>query len=239
MTRARTQRTMTKRPPRNKGVPGVRIIAGRWRSRRLSAPGPATTRPMTDRVKEAVFSVLGSYYGLPGSLPAMAVADVFAGSGSLGLEAVSRGAARCRFFESDAEALKVLRGNLVTLNAGPELSVVVVDAWHASLEPPVIGSAYDLIFLDPPYGDSRDVSPSGLMHGLFERCIRERLWAADAVAVVHHEAGVTYPESFASGSRVIERRRYGSTAVTLFGLGVSAAPTRRKTHHRDDKDSGR
>jgi len=182
-----------------------------------------TTRPMNDRVKEAVFSVLGSYYGLPGSLPAMAVADVFAGSGGLGLEAVSRGAGRCKFFESDAEALKVLRANLVTLNAGPELSVVVMDAWHGSHDPPVTGSAYDLIFLDPPYGDTRDVSPSGLMHGLFERCLREQVWAADAVVVIHHEAAVTYPESFAAGSHVIERRRYGSTAVTFFGVNASAA----------------
>lgn len=236
MIRTRTHRTMTKRQPKDKHASFVRIIAGDWRSRRLAVPGPVTTRPMNDRVKEAVFSVLGSYYGLPGSLPAMAVADVFAGSGSLGLEAVSRGAARCRFFESDAEALEVLRANLVALNAGPELSVVVLDAWHASLDPPVTGSAYDLIFLDPPYCDTRDVSSSGLMHGLFERCIREQLWAADAVAVVHHEAAVTYPESFASGCHVIERRRYGSTAVTFFGMNASAAEPDGDGTHGDGVD---
>ena len=239
MTRTRAYHSMSKRPPRNKGVPCVRIIAGRWRSRRLSVPGPATTRPMTDRVKEAVFSVLGSHYGSPGRLPALAVADLFAGSGSLGLEAVSRGAARCRFFESDAEALKVLRGNLVALNAGPELSVVELDAWHDSLDPPVTGSEYDLTFVDPPYRDARDVSPSGQMHALFERCIRERLWAADAVAVVHHQAGVTYPESFAAGSRVVERKRYGRTAVTFFGLSGSAARPGGDGNRRDGVDPGR
>ncbi|MCH7814456.1 MAG: RsmD family RNA methyltransferase [Planctomycetes bacterium] len=82
----------------------MRIIAGRWRSRRIAAPPSRTTRPFPDRIKEAVFDILGARWGSPGTVPPLWVADLFAGSGSLGLEAVSRGARGCVFVERDRAA---------------------------------------------------------------------------------------------------------------------------------------
>src|SRR3989304_6946937 len=102
----------------------MRIIGGQWRSRRLLRPETDSTRPMPDRVKQAIFDMLGSRYDDPGALPPLLVADVFAGGGSMGLEALSRGAAFCSFFERDRQALEALCSNIESLGAGQESRVV-------------------------------------------------------------------------------------------------------------------
>lgn len=119
----------------------MRIIAGRWRGRPLSAPPGSATRPTADRVREALFSMLSSRLG---SFEGLQVADLFAGSGALGLEALSRGAAHCVFVENDRRAVEAIRANLAVLGASGD--VLARGAEHAVL-PPV-----DLAFLDPPYG---------------------------------------------------------------------------------------
>ena len=119
----------------------MRIIAGRWRGRPIAAPPGSSTRPTADRVREALFSMLASRLG---SFEGLQVADLFAGSGALGLEALSRGAAHCVFVENDRRAVEAIRANLATLGASGE--VLARGAEHAAL-PPV-----DLAFLDPPYG---------------------------------------------------------------------------------------
>jgi 16S rRNA (guanine966-N2)-methyltransferase len=119
----------------------VRIIAGRWRGRPLVAPQGQDTRPTSDRVREALFSMLASRLG---SFEGLRVADLFAGSGALGLEALSRGAAHCAFVENDRRAIEAIRSNLASLGGSGE--VIARGAEHAAL-PPV-----DLAFLDPPYG---------------------------------------------------------------------------------------
>ncbi len=92
----------------------MRIVAGQWRGRKLSAPAGETTRPTADRTRETLFSMLTSRLG---SFEGLAVADLFAGSGALGLEALSRGAASCIFVEQDAPAVRVLRQNVANLGA--------------------------------------------------------------------------------------------------------------------------
>lgn len=119
----------------------MRIIAGQWRGRPLRAPEGAATRPTADRVREALFSMLASRIG---SFEGLRVADLFAGSGALGLEALSRGAAHCVFVENDRRAVNAIRANLAALGGSGE--VLPRGAEHAAL-PPV-----DLAFLDPPYG---------------------------------------------------------------------------------------
>jgi 16S rRNA (guanine966-N2)-methyltransferase len=121
----------------------LRVIAGRYGGRRLQAPPGAAIRPTSDRVREALFSILGP------RVQDAAVLDLFAGSGALGLEALSRGAARVTFVDSAPAALRALRGNLETLGADAE--VVRADAvrWlHAASGG---GRQYSLVFLDPPY----------------------------------------------------------------------------------------
>jgi 16S rRNA (guanine966-N2)-methyltransferase len=120
----------------------MRIIAGRWRGRPIVAPTGQATRPTSDRTREALFSMLTSRIG---SFEGLAVADLFAGSGALGLEALSRGAAHCIFVETDRAAVDAIRRNLTALGASGE--IVTTPAEHARLSGPL-----DLAFLDPPYG---------------------------------------------------------------------------------------
>ena len=122
----------------------MRIIAGEWRGRKLSAPPGDATRPSADRTRETLFSMLVSRLG---SFEALAVADLFAGSGALGLEALSRGAATCLFVEQDAAAIRSLRANIAALHAQDRSevragSVLALGPAKAPL---------DLLLLDPPY----------------------------------------------------------------------------------------
>ena len=120
----------------------MRIIAGTWRGRVLVAPKGEATRPTADRTREALFSMLASRLG---SFEGLAVADLFAGSGALGLEALSRGAGSCLFVEQDRPALDALRANIATLAAKAEVRATSVMALGPARSP------LDLILMDPPY----------------------------------------------------------------------------------------
>ena len=122
----------------------MRIIAGDWRGRKLVAPKGDATRPTADRTRETLFSMLTSRLG---SFEELSVADLFAGSGALGLEALSRGAAYCLFVENDEAALKALRSNVASLDAKSRCDVRAGSVM--SLGP--AKAPHDLILLDPPY----------------------------------------------------------------------------------------
>lgn len=122
----------------------MRIIAGKWRGRPLVAPKGDTTRPTADRTREALFSMLASRLG---SFEDLKVADLFAGSGALGLEALSRGAASCLFVEQDRAAIEALRANISRLEAtGVDIRAQSVLALGPAPAP------VDLMLMDPPYG---------------------------------------------------------------------------------------
>ena len=123
----------------------MRIIAGEWRRRQLKAPAGDATRPTADRTRETLFSMLASRLG---DFDGLKVADLFAGSGALGLEALSRGAERCLFVEQDAAAIRTLRANIAALRAQPRCDVQAGSV--LSLGP--AKQPYDLVMLDPPYG---------------------------------------------------------------------------------------
>jgi 16S rRNA (guanine966-N2)-methyltransferase len=123
----------------------VRIIAGAWRGRKLAAPKGEATRPTADRTRETLFNMLASRLG---SFEELRVADLFAGSGALGLEALSRGAAHCLFVEQDAEALKAIRANVAALGARDRCDVRA----GSVLALPAASPSADLLLLDPPYG---------------------------------------------------------------------------------------
>ena len=123
----------------------MRIVAGQWRGRKLVAPKGDATRPTADRTRETLFNMLASRVG---SFEGLTVADLFAGSGALGLEALSRGAASCLFAEQDPAALDTIRANVATLGARDRTDVrrgSVMELAPASVP-------YDLLLLDPPYG---------------------------------------------------------------------------------------
>jgi len=124
---------------------GMRIIAGEWRGRRVAAPDGDTTRPTADRTRETLFSMLVSRIG---SFEGLSVADLFAGSGALGLEALSRGAAQALFVEQDAAAVRTLRANIAAFDAQAKCDVraaSVMGLGPAKSQP-------DIVFMDPPYG---------------------------------------------------------------------------------------
>ena len=122
----------------------MRVIAGEWRGRKLTAPKGQATRPTADRTRETLFNMLKSRLG---SFEGLTVADLFAGSGALGLEALSRGAAHCLFVENDQRAVTALRGNVKTLDAQSRADIRAGSVM--SLGP--ARTPLDLILLDPPY----------------------------------------------------------------------------------------
>ena len=122
----------------------MRIIAGQWRGRTLIAPPGDATRPTADRTREALFSMLTSRVG---SFEELRVADIFAGTGALGLEALSRGAAHCTFVEREREALTALKANVEKLGAtGTDIRAQAAESFT--------GGPFDIVFMDPPYGSS-------------------------------------------------------------------------------------
>jgi 16S rRNA (guanine966-N2)-methyltransferase len=192
----------------------MRIIAGQARGRTLRAPRGEGTRPTSDRVREAIFSAVEARLGLEGAR----VVDLFAGSGALGLEALSRGAARTVFVERDAEAARAILENARDLGLEPRCRVIREDALRAARDLAREGACFDLVLCDPPYADDPvpvlgallgagggGLSPSGLL--VLERSGRRR--DADG------EAGGA---AAALGLSVLSTRRYGDTAVALLGL---------------------
>lgn len=177
----------------------MRIIAGEWRGRRLSAPRGEDTRPTADRTRETLFSMLASRLGGFGDLR---VADLFAGSGALGLEALSRGAAHCLFVEHHRDALDSLRKNIAALDASERSRVDSgsVMQLRASNEP------CDLILLDPPYG-------TGAGCVALDRLLRLG-WIGDATWIALETA---HDEIVAVEGLAIESdRRVGKAKLTLF-----------------------
>ncbi|HXP99981.1 MAG TPA: 16S rRNA (guanine(966)-N(2))-methyltransferase RsmD [Solirubrobacteraceae bacterium] len=176
----------------------MRVIAGRLGGRRLSAPPGRTTRPTSDRVREALFSMLGELDG------AVAL-DLFAGSGALGIEALSRGARRVVFVERDASALAALRANLASLGLGEEQAQVRAgDALRALRAARARRETYDLVFVDPPYRRASELG-SGCS------VLLPALLSPGARVVV--ESDRRAPAELAL--QTIARRRYGDTTITI------------------------
>jgi 16S rRNA (guanine966-N2)-methyltransferase len=121
----------------------MRIIAGEWRGRKLVAPAGTETRPTADRTRETLFSMLASRLG---AFDGLRVADLYAGSGALGLEALSRGAGHATFVENERAAIKAIETNVATLDAGTRIAMRAMSAARLPSSEP-----FDLIFADPPY----------------------------------------------------------------------------------------
>jgi 16S rRNA (guanine966-N2)-methyltransferase len=193
----------------------MRVIAGQFRHRKLVAPEGLDTRPILDRVKTALFDWLGARLALPGQLPPIRVLDLFSGAGSLGIEALSRGASYCAFVESDAAALDFLRRNLSELHIGSIAQIHGSPAETAALNgAPKAG--FDLVFLDPPYRLSHEYSTGTLLDRVIQRLGRNIPVAADALLVWRHDRHDELPDLLGDGWRQVERRDWGTMAITLY-----------------------
>jgi 16S rRNA (guanine966-N2)-methyltransferase len=176
----------------------MRIIAGQWRGRKLVAPAGDTTRPTADRTRETLFSMLASRLG---SFEGLTVADLFAGSGALGLEALSRGAATCLFVEQDAAALRALRSNIANFHAQPQSEVRAASV--LALGP--ASAPLDLVLLDPPYG-------SGAGAVALDRLLRLGLIGPATWISLETEAGEA-PR--VKGLAAVAERKVGKAKLTL------------------------
>jgi 16S rRNA (guanine966-N2)-methyltransferase len=178
----------------------MRIIAGDLRGRVIKSTQTSMLRPTTDRVRETIFNILQARFPFDGAR----VLDLFAGTGALGIEALSRGAASCDFVESDRKAAGIITENITALALGDRSRLVSRDAMKFIAE---TDRSYDLIFADPPYA-----AP------IFERLVRDifsngRL-DGDGLFVLEHSAAMKSPR----GDRfaVVKERSFGDSAITIY-----------------------
>ncbi len=190
----------------------MRIVGGRFRGTRLAAPGAAgggeaALRPTSDRVRESLFNLLAhGDYGDPPPPEERRVLDLFAGTGALGFEALSRGAARVQFVDDLPAARALIRENAQALRAEGVAKIYRRDATRLGA---CRGDPWDLIFLDPPYG--RGLGESALASA------REGGWLAPGALVVWEEAAeaaIALPES----AEKLDERRYGATVIRVIRL---------------------
>lgn len=191
----------------------MRIVGGAYRGRGLIAPPGSATRPTADRARQSVFNVLEHAAWSPG-LTGARVIDLFAGSGALGLEALSRGAAFCLFVETDPAARGVIRENAEALGVKGELfgrtRIHRRDATDLGPRPGADGPPFDVVFLDPPYGK-----------GLGEQALAELAagcWLTEGALVVF-ERGEAEPAPALPGFETLDERRYGAARVLFARLG--------------------
>jgi 16S rRNA (guanine966-N2)-methyltransferase len=185
----------------------MRIVGGQHRGRALAAPRTRDVRPTSDRLRESLFNILVHGHGDP--VTGARVLDLFAGTGALGLEAMSRGAAFALFVDDVAEARALIRENVATLGLGGVTRIFRRDATKLGAAHPV--EPFSLVFLDPPYG--RGLAGQALISA------RAGGWlAADALIVVEEaaDAAFTAPEGFTG----IERRRYDDTELVFLTIAA-------------------
>lgn len=189
----------------------TRIIGGSAGGRRLKTPGGDNTRPTSDRVREAMFSAIDAGFG---SLAGLRFLDLYAGSGAVGLEAMSRGAGAVTLVEQDRRTAGLIRENIRTLRFA-SAEVVNAPVSRVLAQPP--RAPYDVVFLDPPYA----VPTADVVENL--RALREHGWLAEAALVVversTRDGAVPWPEGFEEG----RSRKYGET--TLWYGHAASPPT--------------
>ena len=183
----------------------MRIIAGEFRGRQIKAVPGENTRPTTDKVKENVFNMLGQFFD-DGQ-----VLDLFAGSGNLGLEALSRGMERAVFIDASQQAIKVIKDNITTLRLSERVEVYRNDAFKALGVLAKKGAKFNLILLDPPYGK---VPITGLLASI----IAGDLLADDGLIMCEFDAGqaVEYDATFL---QEVRREVYGTIEILILAKG--------------------
>jgi 16S rRNA (guanine966-N2)-methyltransferase len=186
----------------------MRIIAGTKRGMKLVSPQTDATRPMTDRIKESLFNVLQNYDLLAGAR----VADLFCGVGSLGLEALSRGAAFVTFVENNDEVLAVLEKNIAKAGFSTQSRVVRASAFRVGAPVGAGGERYDLVFVDPPYATTQEVGEHSSLAELLQ-VLQSQVVAKGVVVVrTHRRAAVL---NAYGPFHAVDRRQWGTMSIVL------------------------
>ncbi|NLO83457.1 MAG: 16S rRNA (guanine(966)-N(2))-methyltransferase RsmD [Clostridiales bacterium] len=179
----------------------MRIIAGRWKGRKLLSLKGTSTRPTYDRVKEAMFNILQAY--IPDSL----VLDLFAGTGNLGLEALSRGCKKVVFVEKNPRAVEILNQNRRNLGCFDQSHVVCDDVFHAIRY--LSGKErFDVVFADPPYNEGMDAR---LIYAIAESDVMQ----PDGIIMLEHSSRSNQPDE-AGDIKRIQTRKYGNTSISIY-----------------------
>jgi 16S rRNA (guanine966-N2)-methyltransferase len=181
----------------------MRIVSGQFRGKTIVTPVGTATRPTSDRARESLFNILGHAAWAP-EMHGARVLDLFAGSGALGLEALSRGAAFCLFVETDEAARGAIRDNLEAYGLFGQTRIHRRDATDLGVRPASAGPPFDLVFLDPPYAK-----------GLGEKALAELLaheWLKPG-AVLVFERGQGEPPIQPEGCRLLDERVYGAARI--------------------------
>jgi 16S rRNA (guanine966-N2)-methyltransferase len=178
----------------------VRVIAGKLGGRRLVAPSGMATRPTGERVREALFSILAD-------VTDTRVLDLYAGTGALGIEALSRGAARAVFVETATPAAAALKQNIATLGLQASTRVIIARAEKAA-QPIVRAGPYDLVLVDPPWVDVPKAA------AVLNRLVAEKAFAPEARVVLEHSASEPAPR-LAAAIEIVDARRYGDTGIVI------------------------
>jgi 16S rRNA (guanine(966)-N(2))-methyltransferase RsmD len=177
----------------------MRVITGEFRGRKLESPDNNDIRPTSDKVKEACFNILmNDIYG-------SVCCDLFAGTGSLGIEALSRGAERCYFGDSSRDAVRLIKTNIARCGA-EDRSVVFTGDYKKILKR--IPEKVDIFFLDPPYR-------SGVYESCFDAIAALDLLAEDGIIIAEHETKLKLPEAY-GGYQLTRDRKYGKTSLAIY-----------------------
>jgi 16S rRNA (guanine966-N2)-methyltransferase len=182
----------------------LRIIGGKAGGRKLVTPHGRKIRPTSDRIKEALFSILTS---LLGSFADLKVLDIFAGTGNLGIEALSRGASRAIFIDNGRDAVQIIGRNLSLLGFSSQAVVMAKDVSMALNMLDITGEQFDLVIIDPPYA-------RGLAEHTLMQLANSRLLADDALVVAETSAREELPPEYGQ-LRIFDRRVYGDTALAF------------------------
>lgn len=184
----------------------MRVIAGNSRGKKLCAPPGITTRPTSDRVKEALFSILSSRIDFTD----MRVLDICAGTGSLGIEALSRGAASCCFIENNVSVKAILEKNILATDNQHRSMIIAMDCAKALHSIARRGQCFDLVFFDPPY-------TSDLYTRVLEALVSSGVLSSGSIVVAECSVRNPLPESYGP-LKCFDRRVYGETALELFAM---------------------
>lgn len=178
----------------------MRIVSGEFRGRTLQSPKSAATRPTSDRTRESLFNILTNRMDFEG----LRVLDLFAGTGALGIEALSRGADNCVFVENAASPYSVIRQNIENFNLHNRTKLLKLDATNLGKNR---GEGFDLVFLDPPYGKA-----------LGEKAVEslvENNWLNEDATLILEEVTASAPAQLA-GFTLQDQRKFGDTTIGIF-----------------------
>jgi 16S rRNA (guanine(966)-N(2))-methyltransferase RsmD len=195
----------------------LRIISGSAKGRKLFSPGGGRIRPTSDRVKEALFSIIS---GLLESFSGCSVLDIFAGTGNLGIEALSRGASRAVFIDSHRDSAALVRKNLELTGFLDRSRVICRDALAALKALEDSGESFRLVFIDPPYY-------GGLLEKVLEFLSASRLLEDGSLVIAEHSARETIREEFGP-LREFDRRTYGDTVLAFYTMQWRGKPWTRR-----------